>query len=163
MKFKSNFKHFHWRKQVWKCLRNVVHFVSVSMCLLIVAQCSQMASVSWVINDSDKGLSLDLHQVITWTNDELLFIRPSWKKNQRHLNKNIRIFIQGNELKNPILSQVRWVNAVLEIVVCDPWVTRYYWYWPDGNDSPQSPPLRSPSTIRMWWSVLYTISLKYKQ
>ena len=35
VKFQSKFKHFHWRKYVWKCrLRNVVHFVSASMTTL---------------------------------------------------------------------------------------------------------------------------------
>ena len=33
VKFQSNFKHFQWRKCVWKCrLQNVGHLVSISMC-----------------------------------------------------------------------------------------------------------------------------------
>ena len=34
----SEFKHFHWRKYVWKCrLRSPVHFVSASMCWYCIA------------------------------------------------------------------------------------------------------------------------------
>ena len=61
MKFLSKFKHFHWRKYVWKCrLRNRLHICVSKL----------------TITGSDNGLSPGRRQAIIWTNAGILLIRP---------------------------------------------------------------------------------------